>query len=152
MLKISNLNKGIFASLALMLVVSLFAPIPADAASRCLVRAGVTGPEVQQITGTNRGGENAGTSLMLTGAQAGENALICGFALIKWIANVIFAVLIAIAVLMIAYGAYLFVTAGSQPANVEKARKVMLWAIIGLIIASIAKLIPNIASTILGFS
>lgn len=137
-----------------MLVFGAVAPMAVDAqASNCRVRASVTTGEVREITGNpSRGPVSAGTPLPLTGTQSGENALICGFALIKWIANVIFAVLIAIAILMIAYGAFLFVTAGGQPANVQKAKKVMLWAIIGLIVASIAKLIPNITSTILGFS
>ena len=154
MIKTDILKAGLVFTLALGLIFSLLA-LPAFAqtnvvnqASSCKVRATVTSAEVQAITGS-AGSYGPGQTLGLTGNNAGDHALICGFSLIKWVANIIFAVLISIAVLMIAYAAFLFVRSGDDTQTRLKARRVLLWAVVGLIVASIARLIPNIAMSVI---
>ncbi|MDX1608109.1 MAG: hypothetical protein R3251_02785 [Candidatus Spechtbacterales bacterium] len=119
-------------------------------ASNCNVRALVTGTEAEALTGGLITTDvPAGTSLPLDGADAGNNALICGFSLVKWVTNILFVVIIAVAILLFAYAAFLFVTAGDNEEKKTRARTFLIWAIVGLIVASLARLIPGIAQTLL---
>lgn len=55
-----------------------------------------------------------------------------------------------IAVFFILYGGFLFMTGGDKPAQVEKARKTILDAVIGLVIAMAAVAIINLIFGIIG--
>ncbi len=49
----------------------------------------------------------------------------------RWILGLVFLV----SVLMVIYGGYLYITAGLDEKNVEKAKKTLLYAVIGTIVA-----------------
>ena len=68
------------------------------------------------------------------------------FNLTDWI----FIGLMAISALMIMYGAYLFVTAGQNPANSEKGRNLLLFACIGIGIAFFSRALPSLVKLMLG--
>lgn len=68
------------------------------------------------------------------------------FNLTDWI----FVGLMAISALMIMYGAYLFVTAGQNPANSEKGRNLLLFACIGIGIAFFSRALPSLVKLMLG--
>mgnify|MGYP001559262352 CR=1 FL=1 len=57
------------------------------------------------------------------------------FAIFDSIGNWIFTAAIIIAPIIIIIGAFLFLTGGDNPNQVASGRKVMIWAVIGLIIA-----------------
>jgi cytochrome bd-type quinol oxidase subunit 1 len=55
------------------------------------------------------------------------------------VANLIFTILLALAVIFIIYAGVLFVTAAGSPEKVESARHILLYALIGIVIALLAK-------------
>ncbi|MEX0877747.1 MAG: hypothetical protein WDZ40_02675 [Candidatus Spechtbacterales bacterium] len=140
-----------YGAVALLVALGMIIALGAFAqTTTCRVRADVTEGEVNALTGgAQTATVIAGSSLNLTGANAGDNALICGFSLIKWITNILFVVIIAVAILLFAYAAFLFVTAGDNPDKKTRAKTFLIWAIVGLIVASLARLIPGIAQTLL---
>jgi len=54
------------------------------------------------------------------------------------IANLVFTILLAISIIFLVYAGVLFVTAGGSAEQVEKARHIILYAIIGLVVAFLA--------------
>ena len=146
----SRLGYGMLIAVVAMGMLFAFSASAQTGASSCNVRALVTGTEAEALTGGNIVSDvPAGSSLDLTGANAGDHALICGFSLVKWVTNILFVVIIAVAILLFAYAAFLFVTAGDSDEKKERARTFLIWAIVGLIVASLARLIPGIAQTLL---
>lgn len=144
------MKKYIVFVLPVLLVALLAAPVVQAQASTCRVRADLSVTEVTALTGgAQTAGIVAGTSLDITDATSGDNALLCGFSLIKWVANVLFTIIIVVAILLLAYAAFLFVSSGGDPKKRDKAKGVLIWAIVGLLVASLATLIPNIAQSLL---
>ena len=62
----------------------------------------------------------------------------------------IFVVLIVVVALLIAWGAFMIITAGGAPENLEKGRSYILYALIGLVVALLAKAIPSIVKALIG--
>ena len=62
----------------------------------------------------------------------------------------IFTVLIGIVSLFIAWGAFNIVTAGGAPEKVSSGRNYIVYALIGLAVAFLAKALPSIVSALLG--
>lgn len=58
--------------------------------------------------------------------------------MIAQIANYLFWILLAISIVFIVYAGILFVTASGNPDQVEKARHIILYAVIGIIVAMLA--------------
>lgn len=57
-----------------------------------------------------------------------------------------------IAVIMIVYAAYLFVLGGTNPDNVKKARSIILYTLIGIVVVVMSKAIVYVTCSILGIS
>ncbi len=70
-------------------------------------------------------------------------------ALLNTIANWIFSVLLAVAVIFILWAALDFVTGGGDPGKVTTARQKLLYAIVGIVVAVAAKGIVYVASNLL---
>jgi|SRR3989344_8552038 len=120
-------------------------------AESCLLRAAVTATEANELTGKTVGAHASGTYLDLaTQADSGDHGLICTYGLIKFATNLLLAVVLVVATLLIAYAAFLFVTAGQSPEKRTKARDFLLFAIVGLVVAAVASLIPTIVRGLLG--
>lgn len=66
------------------------------------------------------------------------------------VANVMFAILIALAAAFIIYAGFNFVTAAGDPEKAEKARSAIIFAIIGIVIAILAKGIVAFVQTQFG--
>jgi len=77
-----------------------------------------------------------------------EWGLICLFETIFNITDFIAYLLFAIAVIMGIISGILFMTAGGDPGKVETARKLLIYLIVGLIVAVLAKMIPSIVLTV----
>lgn len=60
-------------------------------------------------------------------------------ALLDKLANWLFSILLIVAVVFIVYAAFKFVTAGGNPGEIEQARHMVLYAVIGIVIAVAAK-------------
>ena len=62
----------------------------------------------------------------------------------------IFAIVLAIAIIFIIWGAFTLVTAGGSPEKALKGRNYIIYAVVGFIVALLAKAIPAIAAWFLG--
>jgi hypothetical protein len=73
---------------------------------------------------------------------AGAMALLCN------IMNVMFWVLISVSIIMILWGAYLYVFAGEDAKRPSEARMTILYALIGIVVALAAKGFPTLIGSI----
>ncbi|MEX0869839.1 MAG: hypothetical protein WDZ39_00190 [Candidatus Spechtbacterales bacterium] len=149
---LQNTSRLSYAFMAILLVSGMLMAFSAQAqANECRVRADVTSNQVETLSGGSQTGDRtAGTTLPVgDDPDAGDNALICTFSLLLWLTNILFVIIIAVAILLFAYAAFLFVTAGENANKRNKAKMFLIWAIVGLVIASLARLIPGIAMSLL---
>jgi ACR3 family arsenite efflux pump ArsB len=70
---------------------------------------------------------------------------------LETIASLVFTILIAISLIFLVYAGILFVTAAGSAEQVEKARHIILYAIIGLVVAALAWGIREFLRSQLGF-
>lgn len=67
------------------------------------------------------------------------------------ISNWIFMVILLLSGFMMSYSAYLFVMAGNNPSNIERARKIVIFSGVGIGVALFSRAIPYLVKFILGF-
>jgi len=144
---------GIFAFLVVLTI--LAAPVislaqttetPPTASTQCTMRRTLTGA--------------SWTNLGITCPAAGDPCLFtntaytcgacCLFDTIYTVTNWIFVIVLIIVVIFVLLGAYNIVTAGGSPEKVNTGRSYVIYAIVGAIVAIIAKVIPSIARNIIG--
>jgi len=83
-------------------------------------------------------------------ASSKEYGVIGMFNVVYNVTNWIFFIMTIVAVLMIVFGGFTYITAAGDPAKAGKGKSILTYAIIGLAIALIAKLIPSLVRFILG--
>ncbi len=71
------------------------------------------------------------------------------FAKVATIINYFLAVVSVVATIMVIYGGFLYVTAGANEDNTKKAKSMLLYGIIGLVIAGVAFSIVSFANSLL---
>ncbi len=76
--------------------------------------------------------------------------MVCTLNSVYTVTNWIFYIMTIVAVLMIVFGGFTYITAAGDPAKAEKGKTILTYAIIGLAIALIAKLIPSLVKFIIG--
>ena len=76
--------------------------------------------------------------------------MVCLLNTVYNVTNWVFYIMTLIAVLMIVFGGFTYITAAGDPAKAGKGKSILTYAIIGLAIALIAKLIPSLVRFILG--
>jgi len=76
--------------------------------------------------------------------------MVCMLNTIYTVTNWIFYIMTLVAVLMIVFGGFTYITAAGDPAKAGKGKSILTYAIIGLAIALVAKLIPSLVRFILG--
>ena len=78
----------------------------------------------------------------------------CGFCCmlntIYKVTDWLFYILILLVTIMIIYGGFMYITASGDPAKAEKGKAVLTYAIIGLAIALLAKVIPSLIRFVIG--
>lgn len=86
-------------------------------------------------SGTHTGGTNTGTTLMnpLTGCQNASNQD-CLKSLLNGILGFVIEIGTVVIILMIVYIGFKFVTAQGNPGQIEEAKKMLLWTVIGALI------------------
>jgi len=72
--------------------------------------------------------------------------------LIETLTNWLFTILLAVAVVFIIIAGWTFLTAGGNPDSVTKARQMLIYALIGIAVAVLAKSMPAIIKVLLGAS
>jgi hypothetical protein len=70
--------------------------------------------------------------------------------LIDQILSYVFGILIVVAVALILYAAFLYMTAGGSDDNIAAAKKYIIYAVIGLAIAFLARAIVGVVTGLLG--
>ena len=88
----------------------------------------------------------AQSQVPLITTAAGLQVVLCN------IFNLIFWVLMAISVIMVLVAALTYVTAGGDSEKISKATKTITYAVIGIVIALIAKEVPTIIGSFFGKS
>jgi len=76
--------------------------------------------------------------------------MICLVNTINIVTNWVFYLLMIVVVIMFIIAGVLYLTAGAKPDNAKKAKSMMLYAILGLVVALVAKLIPSVVRLIVG--
>lgn len=135
--------------LALSLVlggVALTANAQLSEATQCTVRATVPGTTVEDLTGGQLTGQRtAGQAIPID-----TGALVCTYSLVLWVTNILFITLLAIAALFIVLASFMFVTAAGSEDKRNKAKNFFLYAVVGIVIAVIARVIPAIVLGLIG--
>lgn len=85
----------------------------------------------------------------LTTEQTKSWGMGCILNTIYRVADLAFAILIAFAIIMILLAGYTFLTAGGAPEKVNKARDYILYALVGMIVAFLARAIPSIVKMLI---
>ena len=83
-------------------------------------------------------------------ASAPKWGMFCILNTIYTVTDWMFVILMGVAVIMVLLGAFTIVTAGGATEKVTSGRQYILMALVGFIIAILAKAIPSIAKTIIG--
>jgi len=69
---------------------------------------------------------------------------------LKFLLNSLFLILIVIAVIMVIWAAAALITSGGNPQKINSAKKIIIWAIVALAIALLAKIAPDIIKGLFG--
>jgi len=134
-----------FLGLMIAPVVALAAAPPAEV-TKCKMRHDLTGSSWTDagFTFPAKGSDCEFTSPTNTCGSC------CVLDTIYTVTDWIFIIVIAISAIMIIMGAFNIITAGGTPEKVSTGRSYIIYAIVGLIVALLAKAIPAIARSILG--
>ncbi len=76
--------------------------------------------------------------------------LVCMIGTVHYITNWIFYLIMIVVMIMVLYGAFTFLTSSGDPTKTGKATKVITFAVIGMIIALLARAVPQAVKYITG--
>jgi len=76
--------------------------------------------------------------------------MLCMLNTVYTVTNWVFYIMTAVAVLMIVFGGFTYLTAAGDPGKAGKGKSILMYAMIGLAIALIAKVVPSLVRFILG--
>lgn len=77
-------------------------------------------------------------------------AMCCIVSTLLWVTNWIFMIIMIVVVMLILVGAFTLITASGSEEGVKKGRTYIVFAMIGVAVALLAKALPYIVGTILG--
>ena len=128
---------------------AIIASEPADPAN-CpyLVDESIIATAICQLSAGDTGGIKATDKCILP--EPNEIGMVGMLNTIYTVTNWIFYILTLLAVLMIVYGGFLYISAAGDPEKATKGKTVLTLSIIGLAIALLAKFIPSLVRFILG--
>lgn len=69
---------------------------------------------------------------------------------IQTITNTFVGLIGVVAAIMLLYGAYLYITAGANEDNAKKGKTVIVYAIIGIVVATLIYVIVNVSTDLIG--
>lgn len=131
--------KKIIPSLILIsLLVLLVAPVITVNAAEMVERCTIRNSKTSGVSGCS------GLAVNSTPSYA-DYAICCIMDKIYQITDWIFTVLIAIAIIFVLVGGFFIITAGGDAEKVTKGRTYIMYALIGFIVAVLAKALPNVA-------
>ena len=98
-------------------------------------------------SGGEGSGGSGGDDVVITNPLQGINSIPD---VIDRIINFLAVLAAPIAVLMLVYAAYLFVLAGTSPDNVKKAKSIILYVVVGLVVLGLSKAIVYVTCSVIG--
>lgn len=135
-------------SSGLILGISIVVPLIISAA----ITAPNTGCTVATGTGINECELVANNTVTydqnLTNGVTGS--VCCLMSTIVRLTNWIFLILMAVAVIFVIIGGFFMITAAGNPEQFSKGRQFVIYALIGIVVALLAKFVPGIAKFIVG--
>jgi hypothetical protein len=94
-----------------------------------------------QVTGCGKG-----ATIQMNSAQS----ICCAVDAVMTVTDWVFYILLVAVVLMVVIGGFMYLTSAGDPAKASKGRSLIIFALIGLIIAVFARAIPSIVMSFLG--
>lgn len=87
-------------------------------------------------------------------AASNENnwGMFCVLNTVYSVTSWLFLILMSAVILMIIYGGFLYIVSQGLPERTKKAKQILTFAIIGLIVALLAKIIPSLVKFVMGVS
>ena len=114
----------------------------------------IVAPKILVSTECTYGAVSSPCNNSITGAcvlyKPSEIGIVATLNTIYTVTNWVFFLLTILAVLMIIYGGFIYITAAGDPAKATKGKSVLTFAVIGLAIALLAKFVPSLVRFILG--
>lgn len=107
------------------------------AADMVLAPGTVVGPNVDTVPNVSYGGD--------------DWAVVCMLHTVTYVTNWIFYIIIIVVGIMILYAAFIYLTAGGDAEKPKTANRMIVFAIIGLVLALLARAIPAAVRYIIGF-
>ncbi|MFC1630234.1 hypothetical protein ACFL06_01720 [Patescibacteria group bacterium] len=74
----------------------------------------------------------------------------CAVNSIYKVVNIIFVILVGVAIILFLFGAFTLITAAGNPEKVTSGRNYILYAIVGLAVAMLARAVPAVAKMMMG--
>jgi|GEM_PF-3011666 len=97
--------------------------------------------------------EPAGTEVGIDdeGAEGTRGAMCCLFGTILYVVDLIFMIVMIVVVIFILLGAFTIMTASGSEEGIKKGRTYIVFALVGVAVALMAKALPWILRTIIGY-
>lgn len=97
-------------------------------------------------------GEETGTPILEKAPESllSKGGIKGGYALITKAGGWLFNIIIALAVVFIIYGGFVFLTAGGEESKIKSGKDYVLWGVIGLVVATVATGIVFVVGQFLG--
>jgi hypothetical protein len=111
---------------------------PGDVTSGCILKATVKVGDTEFSPGTPIPGSRD------------DWGLVCMVGTIQYIVNWVFYIIMIIVMVMVLYGAFTFLTSSGDPTKTGKATKIITFAVIGMVVALLARAIPQAVKYITG--
>jgi len=132
------------------LTVVILAPI---APMTALGAEGPVGPPSGcKITRTDLGVDGCSEGDCLFSEEGSVCGMCCVLQTIYNVTDWFFVALVALTTVLVIYGAFMILTAGDSEEKVGKGRKWIMYAALGLLVAFLAKAVPQVVKMVSGFS
>ncbi len=121
----------------------------------CKLKHAINIPSLTPIGGYGEGAvigsSEADAYCNLEGKLAEDDwPIICLIDTIMTITDWIFYIFMMVAVIMIIIGAFSFMFSAGDPTKAERGKKILIYSVIGIVIALLAKLVPSVIRFVIG--
>lgn len=141
--------KKILASFAfLTLLMGLVLPMLASAQETIPTECTIRGNADTLITDCPAAGETVGIDDDYEGTRG---AMCCMFGTLLYVVDLIFMIVLIVVVIFILLGAFTLMTASGSAEGVTKGRSYIVFALVGVAVAVMAKALPYIIRTVIGY-
>lgn len=141
------LAAGLFIFAIASPVMAVASPQPVSAASECEGRVLGIPPWYRGLTGSAPDCAIQGPDQLFSGEEDALSKFI--WRIVLNVVEMAIVIVAYVAIFFILYGGFLFLTGGAIPAQTEKARKTIIQAVVGLVIAMAAIALTNLTFSII---